>query len=259
MPLLALDGELRLIARFGGALDHGIDDVRLMSRLALLAHELPDFFFAIAIDAPGLDRSSSGRKFIEHADVEVAVQRERKRAGNGRRGHDQHVRFRISIFSHQAEALHDPETVLLIDDHQADAVELDLVLDERMGADDELGIALGEMATDLALAIFLKRAGEQHDAISEWLEQAPRRKIVLRGEDLRRRHERDLKPILDGDYGRFESDQSFAGADIALQETAHGRGLLHVAGDLFEHAFLRFGGAEGEEPLDGVAHADRSE
>jgi hypothetical protein len=43
-------------------------------------------------------------------------------------------------------------------------------------------------------------------------------------------------------------------ADVALQEAAHGLGAAHVGDDLPEDAFLRGGGMEGEDLLDGFAH-----
>ena len=45
-------------------------------------------------------------------------------------------------------------------------------------------------------------------------------------------------------------DDGFAGADVALQQTPHGIGLLHVGGDLFEHLFLRGGGMKRQNLLD---------
>ena len=43
----------------------------------------------------------------------------------------------------QRVALLHAEAVLLVDDHEAEVEELDLVLDQRMGADDDAGVAVG--------------------------------------------------------------------------------------------------------------------
>jgi hypothetical protein len=44
-------------------------------------------------------------------------------------------------FVHEAFALEDAEAVLLVNGHEAEARELDLVFDEGVRADDELGFA----------------------------------------------------------------------------------------------------------------------
>jgi hypothetical protein len=44
-------------------------------------------------------------------------------------------------FVHEALALEDAEAVLLVDGDEAEARKLDLVFDERVRADDELGFA----------------------------------------------------------------------------------------------------------------------
>ena len=77
---------------------------------------------------------------------------------------------------------------------------------------------------------------------------------MLLGQDLGRRHQGDLIPVLDGDDGGFESYDGFAGTDIALKQAAHGERLLHVGGNFLEHPFLRRGGVEGQNFLDCHAH-----
>ena len=76
---------------------------------------------------------------------------------------------------------------------------------------------------------------------------------MLRGEDFRGRHERDLRAVLDGDERGLHGDDGLAGADVALQEAAHGLGAAHVGDDLGEDAFLRGGGMEGKDLLEGFA------
>ena len=55
----------------------------------------------------------------------------------------------------------------------------------------------------------------------------------------------------------LDGDDGFAGADIALQQAAHGLGAAHVGDDFGEHALLRGGGMEGQHLLDGLADAGR--
>src|SRR4029077_5771527 len=74
-------------------------------------------------------------------------------------------------------------------------------------------------------------------------------------QDFCRRHERYLVAAFDGDDCGLESNDSFSGANIALQETAHGMRLLHVVGNLFQNPLLRWRGMEWQNFLDGLAHA----
>ena len=56
----------------------------------------------------------------------------------------------------------------------------------------------------------VRRAGEQGDAIAGRLEHTPRRQVVLRGQDLRGRHQGHLVSVLDGDHRRLERNDGFA-------------------------------------------------
>ena len=84
-------------------------------------------------------------------------------------------------------------------------------------------------------------------------EELARGEVVLRGEDLGGRHQRDLVAVFDGDERGLHGDDGLAGADVALQQAAHGLGRAHVGDDFAEHAFLCGGGVEGEDLLEGFA------
>src|SRR5438477_10126019 len=77
---------------------------------------------------------------------------------------------------------------------------------------------------------------------------------MLLGQNFSRRHECDLISIFDGNYCGLESDQSFAGPYVALQQTAHGIRLCQIASDFFECAFLRAGRMEGQDSFDRLAN-----
>ena len=184
--------------------------------------------------------------------------------GSGR-GHGEDVRIAgdavCSGLLHQLESLLHAEAVLLVDDDEAEVVEVGLVLLQGVGADDELRLAAQDAALRLALGGGVERTGEQRDFV--WLpgagrndtaEQLARGEIVLRGEDLGGCHERGLAAVLHGDDGGLHGDDRLAGADIALQQAAHGLRAAHVCDDLAEDALLRGGGMEGEHMLDGLAH-----
>lgn len=180
-----------------------------------------------------LDGRTAGGKLVENGDVEVAVEGERERARNGRGGQDEDVR-RVAVrggFVHQALALEDAEAVLLVDGNEAEARELDLVFDEGVGADDELGFAGADAFESGGFFREFEAADEEFDLVVAGSEDAARGKIMLHGENFRGRHERGLAAVFDGDDSGLESDDGFAAADVALEEAVHGAGLFEVGGD----------------------------
>ncbi len=108
--------------------------------------------------------------------------------------------------------------MLLIHDHQAKPVEVDLLLNERVGADDEVCLAMCDASARHPFVMQVKRSGEKGDPVVARcpLQQLACSQVVLRREDLGGRHQRCLVAILDGDQHSLQSDDSFAGADIAL-------------------------------------------
>jgi len=77
--------------------------------------------------------------------------------------------------------------------------------------------------------------------------------VVLGCEDLGGGHHGGLVAVFDGDQSGLQRDDCFAGAHVALQQTAHGFGGAHVGDDFAEDSFLRGGGFEGENLFEGFA------
>src|SRR5450631_1240980 len=151
--------------------DHGINHISLVSGGNLLAYEFPDFVGTLVADSPGYDGRPPGRHFIEHAEVEVAVNREGKGARNWSRSHHHDVGLCLGspacgTLAHQLETLQHSEAVLLIHNHQTEFREFDFLFDQRMRADDQLRVALHDVAPNLAFAAVFERAGQQHNAIA---------------------------------------------------------------------------------------------
>ena len=155
----------------------------------------------------------------------------------------------LSALLHQLEALQHAEAVLLIYYHQPELFEFNFLFDQRVGADHQLGISLSNVPADLAFAIFFERTGQKNNSIPRRLQNPARRKIMLLCKNFRRRHERDLISVFDGNDGGFECDQGLARSHVALQQTAHGIGLLHVRRDFLERSLLRSGGMKRQNFL----------
>jgi len=251
--LVLVDGGFELELRF---FNDRINDIGLMAGGDFLAEKFPDSGKMRLGSEARLDGRAAGRKLVEDGNVEVAVERERKRAWNGRRGEDENVR-RVAVrggFVHEAFALEDAEAVLLVDGDKAEARKLDLVFDERVGADDELSFAGADAFEGGLLFSVLEAADEEFDFVIAGSEDAARGKIMLHGENFRGRHERGLRAVFDGDDGGLQRDDGFAAADIALEEAIHWHGLFEVGDDFLQDFVLSRGRFEGEDALDGFAN-----
>ena len=128
--------------------------------------------------------------------------------------------------------------MLLVDDRQPQRVEGRGLLHQRVRADDQVDLP----RRDLARQVFPRRrrhaAGDELDAEARPGQQPSNRLRVLLGQDLGRRHEGGLQPVLHRQHGGQHRDDGLAGADIALQQAVHRLGALHVLADLLEGGAL---------------------
>ena len=136
----------RLVVGLGITSDAGADHVGLAPAADLLDDAGPG-----ALEERGLlgarndvrrDRGAAGRELGEGRDLEVTEHRHGHRARNRSRGHHQHVRTGIiARLRGQSGPLFDAEPVLLVDHHEPEILERDLVLEQRVGADDDSRVA----------------------------------------------------------------------------------------------------------------------
>ena len=73
-------------------LDHRIHDIGLPAFVDLLFQKAVNALDVIGGDVLGDDGLAAGRQLIDDGDIQIAVDGERQRARNRRRGHHQHVR-----------------------------------------------------------------------------------------------------------------------------------------------------------------------
>ena len=128
----------------------------------------------------------------------------------------------------QGVALLDAEPVLLVDDDEPEVGELDALLQQGVGADDDAGAAVGDLGAGLPAGGGLQRAGEQGDpgavggavelaGAAERAEQLPDAAGVLGGEHLGGRQQGGLAAGVDDLGHRAQRDDGLARADLALQ------------------------------------------
>ncbi len=143
--------------------------------------------------------------------------------------------------------------MLLVDDREAQAVEKDALLDERVGADDDLRLPGGDAGQRLRALPALDGGGEELHTVGAALQQPPQGEEVLLGQDLGRSHEGRLVAVLQDDDHREKRHERLARAHVALDQPVHGVGGPQVVRDLAQHPPLRPGQGKGKDPLHRLA------
>jgi len=141
----------------------------------------------------------------------------------------------------QQQPLRHAKTVLLVDHRQPEVLVGDLLLEDRVGADQDIDRAVGEAHQDRFARLALLAPGEDRDPDAEAVEHAEERRMVLSRQNLCRGEQGRLRLALDRGQHRGDGDQRLARSDIALEKAEHRHLLLQVAFDLADRACLRAG------------------
>ena len=126
------------------------------------------------------------------------------------------------------------EALLLVDDEQAEVLELDILLQQLMRADHEIALAAAHVRERLADLPLRAKAREHPDLDRETVKPLHGRLIVLLGEHGRRHENGRLPPVEHALHHRAQGDLGLAVAHVAAQEAVHGHGLFHVGLDLID-------------------------
>jgi len=129
--------------------DEGVDDEDLVGLCDLLPDDLVDAGTLPLVEDLRPDGLLPRGHLVDDRDVQIPIDGHRERSGDGGRRHDQHVR--VGALGAQGGALHDPEAMLLVDDREAELPELHPLLDEGMGADDDVDLPRLDLPGDLPL------------------------------------------------------------------------------------------------------------
>ena len=125
--------------------------------------------------------------------------------------------------------------MLLVDDAEAEAGELDRRLDQRVGADDQAQLAAGEPVQGLPAA---SRPGvapvSSANGVASAASSLPRVDRVLLGQGLGRRHQHRLVAGFERPQHRVERDHGLARADLPHQQPLHRLAGVEVGVDLVE-------------------------
>ncbi len=145
--------------------------------------------------------------------------------------------------------------MLFVDDSQTQTVKYDRFLNQCVGSDDQVDVPRGDGLLSLALFFDLEASGQKLDAIGRISEPEFDIAGVLFGQNLCRRHERGLVPILDRDDHSLDGDYRLSAADVSLQQSVHRFVAGHIIDDLFQCPLLRVGRIEGQDCADSFANA----
>lgn len=202
---------------------------------------------------PGLDtgghRSATRWPAGDAADRQVAEDRERQGAGNRRGGQGEEVRTEGLIGSapiSQAGTLVDTEAVLLVDDHQATAAGAQILVEEGVGADQQVAGAVGEGGGEGGPLGRRGPAGEEVAADTAAGQPGREGALVLAGEEGRGGEQEHLAAIGDDRQGGEEGDGGLAAAHIPLDQAVRRLVGAQIAADLGEDGLLSRGEREGQ-------------
>ena len=169
----------------------------------------------------------------------------------------------------QRIALLDTEAVLFVDDHEGEVEEVDVVLQQRVGADHDAGVAADDVEQGAAALGGRLAAGEQrnpgavlgtsqHAALGEVAEHGGDGAVVLGREHLGRGEQRGLAAGVDGGEHRAQRDHGLAGADLTLQQPVHRHVATQLLGDGRPHLALTGGEGEGKTRVEGLEQPART-
>ena len=142
--------EVHLLAFF----DERIDDVYLATGVDFFFEEGEDEWTVALVTVEGAHGVAARGQLVDDGAVKVAVEGHGQCARNGCGRHDEDVWWDQRLVP-QLAALFDAESVLLVDDNEAEVVEEDVVLDEGVGADEDVDGALGEAFFDFFSSHYL--------------------------------------------------------------------------------------------------------
>ena len=125
----------------GQVLDARADVERLAAAIALAQQRLAHHQRIERRDE-GAHRQPVDRRRGDDRQIAHAGQRQLQGARDRRRGQRQHVHLGAQLL--ELLLVGDAEVLLLVDDHQAEVLELDRLAEQRMGADHDVDLAVGE-------------------------------------------------------------------------------------------------------------------
>ena len=200
----------------------------------------------------GADRQTPRRELLQKRYVEIPVNHHREASWNGRRRH--HEQIAAEAFLAKLGPLEHAEAVLLVDDGEAELLERDALLDERMRSYNEMHVSARELLEKrLALRSLQSRAEKRHP-VTGGLEKLADIREMLLGKKLRWHHESDLSAAFHDDDGGEDAHHGLSRADITLDEASHRHVARELVGNRLQDVALRRGQTKRKDLADDRAN-----
>ena len=168
----------------------------------------------------------------------------------------------MHVLAHLLQALlvGNAEVLLLVDDEQPEALEVDRLAEQRVRADHDVDRAVGQPLLRLRERRRADEARRLRDANGQALEALDEGLVVLARQQRRRHDDRDLQPVHGGDEGRPQRHLGLAEADVAADEAVHRPAGGQIAEHRLDARVLVLGflvGEAGDELVVGALPARR--
>ena len=200
-------------------------DVRLPAALQLvqdrLAHD-----GVVPLDDVGSHRLPALGRLVHRRHVTDAGERHVQGARDRRRREREHVHLE----PHALEPLlvRDAEALLLIDHHQPQVSELDARVEQPVGADDDVDVAVAQPLDDGSRLRVAAEAREHLDPDGEGRQPFAERAPVLLGQHRGGDQDRDLVAVHHRPEGRAQGDFRLAEPNVPADHAIHRARRLHV-------------------------------
>ena len=173
----------------------------------------------------------------DDARVQIAVDRKRQRTWDGRCRHNEQIGTRA--LRTQGVALADAKPVLLIDDHERQMLERNVVRKHRVGAKEDVEFARFQLGMD-PLALGRRRgARQERPGHASLREQGAGLIGILTRQHARGRHNAGLRAAIGSHSQRAGGNGGLASTDVAQQQAVHhAPAIAHIAQDILERGLL---------------------
>ena len=140
-----------------------IDHIDLTAGLEFVGDQTINLHPVVLVSQARVNRFAARRQFIDHRHVKIAVKGHGQRARYRRRRHDQNMRSRCPLAPHPGTLSH-AESVLFIDHGDTELMELDLLLQQSMRADQNVDLTVFERRMQLPARLGAGASRQQFDA-----------------------------------------------------------------------------------------------
>ena len=226
---------------------NGADPVVQVKNLAASLHLPQDGLFNHVLGIlgdKGLHRQAGFRCRVHGAQVADTRQSHVQRPGDGGRAQGQHIHLLPQLL--EAFLVADAEALFFVHHRQTQVLELHVLLQQPVGADDDVHAAVFKAFDDFLLFLGCPETAKDFHFDGKGTEPFAEGGVVLLCEDCGRDQDGHLHAVVHRLKSRSQGNLGLAIADIAADQAVHGTHSLHVGFDLDDGPGLVRGFNEGE-------------